>query len=65
MYDEPYVESFMMGRMPMSATQELDRSVTISERPYGYDGPGCPADEENTMSKSQMYGHKKHSKRGF
>jgi hypothetical protein len=65
MYDEPYIESYTMGRMPMSASQELDRNVTIQEMPYGYDGIASPSDEQNASSKLQMYGHKKNSKRGF
>ena len=59
MHDEPYIEAYTMGRMPMSYTQQIDRSVNISEMPYGYDTPPPPADHENPASRTQMYKHHK------
>lgn len=58
MRDEPYIESYF-GNMPMSETQRLDRAVTMSEMPYGYDTPPPPADTQNPASREQMYKHHK------
>jgi hypothetical protein len=57
---EPYVQSYW-GTMPMSYSQQIDRTVTMTERPYGYDTPPPADDHENMVSKEQMY--KRHKQR--